>query len=59
MEQTGTGLSRQKGKCIRKSNRINNIGQELVFRGAKQMCTRKPNEISAFASELVFRDVPG
>ena len=47
------------GKCAGKPCGINEIGPELVFRGAQEKCTHNPNEISAFASELVFRQVPG
>ena len=47
------------GKCAGKPCGINEIGPELVFRGAQEKCTHNPNQISAFASELVFRQVPG
>jgi hypothetical protein len=59
MAQARTGLFRRNGKCAGKSRYINNIGPELVFRGADEKCSQNPNEISSLSSELVFREVPG
>jgi hypothetical protein len=59
MAETGTGLSRRKGKCAWKRFGINEIERDLVFRGAQDKCACNPNEISALGSELVFRDDPG
>jgi len=59
MAQARTGLFGWYGKCTGKWRDINNIGLELVFRGAEEKCSQNPNEISSLASELVFREVPG
>jgi len=59
MGQAGTGLFWEGGKCAGKPFRINEIGEELVFRGGEDKCARNPNEISALGPELVFRQIPG
>jgi hypothetical protein len=59
MAQARTRLSRRRGKCARKLRGINEIGPELVFRGAHHQCSQNPNEISALDPKLVFRELPG
>jgi hypothetical protein len=59
MRQSGTGLSRRRGKWIGKPCGIKQIRTDLVFRETDDQCAHNPNEISALGAELVFRDVPG
>lgn len=59
MREAGTGLFRERGKYAGNSLWINQIGEELVFRGTEDQCSHNPNEICALHAELVFRELPG